>query len=657
MVILNRKFVSKIAASFLFLAAVGVIINYWKEQAQIQENKVAATQVLSQYRAQLERELLQNLALTAGIKSYISVHPEMTQQQFSAFAQDMLTHHSQIRNIGAAKDLVITHIYPLQNNVKALGLDYKSIPVQYAAVLRALESDKVLLDGPVDLVQGGKGLIARQKIVNSQNGEFWGVLSVVIDYDLLFTTVNHLFPQVKVAIKQAEAPNKAVYGEQSIFERAQATSVIGLPIGSWLIAIDWHNLNQHKGSAVVIIVPLILLWMLILLVFQREERYQQQLKIQTAAANQANQTKSLFLANMSHEIRTPLNGVIGTLQILKQSPLETKQKKLTDSALFSARKLLTIISDILDFSKIEANKIEVENIPFELDDIITFVEFSFNQMAKEKGVAFTVEVQDAIPPYWAGDPTRIGQILLNLVSNGIKFTEQGRVILRISHEHSAETDYLILRVEDTGTGMDAQELSRAFEPFTQTDSSITRRFGGTGLGLVICKNLVTALKGNMQVKSAKGEGTKFEVKLPLTIEKPPVDRLTEESDSVPNLHGKVLLVAEDNEINQMVMLHALEPTGATIYMANNGIEACEKVQQYSPNLILMDIQMPKMDGVAATLSIRKKDHTTPIIAFTANVMAEEIAQYSQQGFNAYLSKPFDLDKLYSLLTKYLLSPK
>ncbi|MDN4501782.1 ATP-binding protein [Alteromonadaceae bacterium BrNp21-10] len=655
MLIINSKFVAKAAVALLFLMAVGVIVNYWKGQAQTQEIKAAATQVLSQYRAQLERELLQNLALTAGIKSYVAVHPEMTQQQFSAFAENLLTQHSQIRNIGVAKDLVISHIYPLKGNEKALGLDYKTIPLQYAALLRTLETDKVLLDGPINLVQGGIGLIARQKIVSTKNGALWGVISVVIDYDLLFATVNNLYPQLDVAIKRVEAPYKAVYGDQSLFERAQATTIIALPEGAWHIAIDWHNAGLQQGNLWVVVAPLILLWVLIMVIFQRDERYQHKLKIQTAVANQASQAKSLFLANMSHEIRTPLNGVIGTLQLLKKSALEAKQKKLTDTALFSARKLLTIISDILDFSKIEANKIEVESTQFHLDDIIAFVEFSFTQVAKEKGIDFTIDVQADIPQYWSGDPTRIGQILLNLVSNAVKFTERGRVVVRVNHVHTEQADNLVLQVQDTGSGMDEQELARAFEAFTQTDSSITRRYGGTGLGLVICKNLVEALGGNMQVDSRKGEGTQFEVSLPLVVESPPLGAVSEEDNSVPDLQGKIVVIAEDNEINQMVLQHALEPTGASIYIANNGIEACEKVQLYSPHLILMDIQMPEMDGVAATIAIREHDKNTPIIAFTANVMAEEIAEYSQQGFNDYLSKPFELDKLYQLLNKYLLS--
>lgn len=658
MLIINSKFITKAIVSLLLLMAVATVLNYWKGKAESQEIKVAATQILAQYRAQLERTLTNNLALTAGIKSYVTVHSDMTQQQFSNFAEVLLTQHSQIRNIGVAKDLVISHIYPLKGNEKALGLVYKDIPIQYAAVLRTLENPEVLLDGPINLVQGGKGLIARQKIVNVLDDSLWGIISVVIDYDLVFKTVNDQFPQLDVAIKRAEDPFKPVYGEQSVFEHAQATTTIALPIGSWQVAIDWRN-DKYKPqhNPWLVIVSLGVLWLLILVVLQREERYRQILHTQTDKANQANQAKSRFLANMSHEIRTPLNGVIGSLQLLKKSDLEDKQYKLTETALFSARKLLTIISDILDFSKIEANKVEIETTTFQLDEIIAFVEHSLSQTATDKDVEFIINVQPDLPKYWLGDPTRIGQILLNLVSNAIKFTEQGHVLLDFTYLPNELGAILIIRIEDTGLGMDDEELVRAFEAFSQSDSSISRRYGGTGLGLVICKNLVAALNGTMQVHSAKGQGTKFKIQIPLMIDNQPVEEELPENDRVPNLAGKTLLVAEDNDINQMVLLCALEPTGATVHLAKNGIEAIEMYRKHSPHLIFMDIQMPDMDGSTATITIREKDQQTPIIAFTANVMSEEVELYKQQGFSAYISKPFELDELYALLDKYLLSDK
>ncbi|MGS2721149.1 ATP-binding protein [Paraglaciecola aestuariivivens] len=656
MFIITRVFVIRALVSLILLSMMAMALSYFKSQTESHRIKISATQLLSQYRAQLERALTQNLALTAGLRSYVAVHPDMTQEQFSRFAKNLLAHDSQIRNVGVAKDLIISHIYPVEGNEKTLGLDYKTIPVQYAAVKRTIQNDDILMDGPVNLVQGGIGLIARQRVININDNSLWGIISVVINYDLIFNSVKANFPQITVAIKQAEAPYSTIYGEQAIFESAQATTSISLPLGAWRIAMDWRDQSiLQQQTPWLIYVLLLALWLVSLLIFQREEHQRKALLTQTNKANQANLAKSQFLANMSHEIRTPLNGVIGTLQLLKKSTLTHSQEKLSENALFSARKLLSIISNILDFSKIEANKIEIENTEFYLQDIIEFIEFTLTQTANDKGLSFVIKLQPGMPQYWHGDPTRIGQILLNLLSNAIKFTDKGQVLLDFSYAKIDQGDTLVIRIEDSGIGMTTEELARAFEPFAQADSSISRRFGGTGLGLIICEGLVEALQGTLEVDTEKGQGTKFKICLPMAIGQPPNTTLAVEPQTIPNLKGIQLLLAEDNEINMMVLQCALEPTGASIVKASNGQEAIEQYKQLQPDLILMDIQMPIMDGVNATLKIRQQDAHIPIIACTANVMSGEVESYLEKGFNGYLSKPFELDKLYELLEKHLLN--
>jgi PAS domain S-box-containing protein len=379
------------------------------------------------------------------------------------------------------------------------------------------------------------------------------------------------------------------------------------------------------------------------------------------AAEEATQAKSDFLARMSHEIRTPMNGIIGmTYLALLQDP----QDKLLDylqKIQLSATNLLGIINDILDFSKIEAGKLDIECVPFSLHEQLASIQDVLLDTVHGKGLSLAVHVDPRTPGVVLGDPLRLRQILLNLLSNAVKFTDRGEVRVNITPRDSAAQNHeLLFTVKDQGIGMTPEQLSRVFESFAQADGSITRTYGGTGLGLTITKVLVELMGGAIWVESEIGAGSAFSFYLPLRpaeesalASHEPEDVLEQEHDA-----GQArILLAEDNEINREIALELLGILGFTTDVAVNGREAVEAALNKDYDLILMDIQMPEMDGYEATRNIRASGkpeaQTLPIIAMTANAMETDKEKSLDAGMNDHITKPIDPELLYKTLRRWL----
>jgi signal transduction histidine kinase len=373
-------------------------------------------------------------------------------------------------------------------------------------------------------------------------------------------------------------------------------------------------------------------------------------------AEAANRAKSLFLATMSHEIRTPLNGVLGMAQAMAMDDLTPVQRERLGVVHASGEALLAILNDVLDLAKIEAGKLEIEDIEFDLEEIARGAHQAFTAQAKAKGLSFGLDI-DGAQGLYRGDPTRLRQILYNLVSNALKFTDRGEIQVTARRQD----ERLVVSVADTGVGIPEDRLQALFGRFDQADASTTRRFGGTGLGLAICRELAEMMGGSIDVESTLGFGSTFTVSLPLervgdgrsaALPAPPAPE-----DEAYRLELKVL-AAEDNTVNQLVLKTLLHQIGIDPVVVANGVEAVRAWEDGEWDVILMDVQMPQMDGPTAARAIREQELATgrartPIIALTANVMSHQLAEYMAAGMDGHVAKPIEAGRLFEALETIL----
>jgi len=374
-----------------------------------------------------------------------------------------------------------------------------------------------------------------------------------------------------------------------------------------------------------------------------------------AAAEAANSAKSQFLANMSHEIRTPLNGVLGMAQAMEQDPLTDLQRERLEVIRRSGDMLLAILNDILDLSKIEAGKLELEQAPFDLGELALGAHATFTAIANTKGLSFDLVVEPSAAGTYLGDSTRVRQVLYNLLSNALKFTEAGEVRVTLSGQARGFS----MRIEDTGIGIPPDRLTHLFQKFEQADASTTRRFGGTGLGLSICRELAQLMGGDITVTSQVGKGSVFLATLPLdraTGAEAVVSAATASGAADADLGERELkvLAAEDNPVNQMVLKTLLHQAGVHPRLVSDGKAALEAWEAGDWDLILMDMQMPIMDGLDATRAIRAREAVTgrartPIVALTANVMSHQVAAYVEAGMDGFIGKPIEVGELFAAM--------
>ena len=398
------------------------------------------------------------------------------------------------------------------------------------------------------------------------------------------------------------------------------------------------------------------------------------LDLARAAAEAASVAKSQFLANMSHEIRTPMNGVLGMLQLVLESPLESAQRGRLQTADRSARALLALLNDVLEFSRLETGRIEFEHIAFSVARIAQDVAALFSPACAEKGIEIRCCFDPLLADVYCGDPHRIRQVLGNLVGNAVKFTARGAIAVRIARVQCDESsDGLRIEVVDSGIGIPEERLDRLFNAFSQVDASTARRYGGSGLGLAICHQIATQMGGRLDVSSIVGVGTTFTWRL--SLERMPAGSASDTGAhhamsgglyaGTPAAHpsegvyaGCRLLLVDDNEINRELALGMLEMYGVEVDCAENGLQALARLEQAAYDLVLMDCHMPEMDGYAATSEWRAREARataarTPIIALTAAAMAGDRERCQSAGMDDYVTKPFNRAMLDATLARWL----
>jgi signal transduction histidine kinase len=434
-------------------------------------------------------------------------------------------------------------------------------------------------------------------------------------------------------------------------------------VGARRVEPVWYHFGFALGQATLF--GAMLLWLRLRAqrrlheLFLRDQVLKEQLKAAHAAARAAVQAKSEFLANMSHEIRTPMTAMLGMTELLQLSDLAVVQREYADTIARSGEALLQIVNDILDFSKIEAGQLSIEEIGFDLADVLEDVRELLSIKARQHGLALAIDVASDLPRQVRADPTRIRQVLVNLVGNALKFTHEGGVIVHASsREQLADGRFLLdLAVEDTGIGIAPEQRARVFESFTQADTATTRRYGGTGLGLAICNRLSVLMGGSLSLESEVGKGSTFHLTIPVSVEHAAL-RVAAASLPPPaagSFRGRVLLV-EDNQENQALAVRILQHFGCHVDHASDGAEALARLEGAQYDLVFMDCHMPILNGYDATRAIRAKETAgqhLPIVALSASVLPEERKKCLDVGMDDYVAKPFSRRDLETVLSRWL----
>ena len=717
---MKARFLPYFSASLTVGIVLGItwLIDHSEQQRFQQQNRAAVLNQLSTVRARIEGKLNQKLFITQGLFAYVSaINPNLNQQEFESLAKVMAAQQPNIAGISLYKNNVITHLYPLKGNEKAIGYNPMKIPGEREAFQKAIDTRKTVVAGPViGIASGVPTFISRTPIFLTPpnaapaSGSYWGMVAVGFDQNPLLQEAGLLDPDANLqyAIRGKDglgADGEIFFGDAKIFQGEPVTLEVTLPNGSWQLAAipvrGWAKSDPISqwfwlGGGLLAVLAGGLVFILVSAPAQLRkvvERATAALRESEEALLQANadlqrldKLKDEFLANTSHELRTPLNGIIGIAESLMDGvtgSLPQATRFNLSLIVSSGRRLATLVNDILDFSKLKHETIELQLKPVEMRSLGEVVLTLCQPLIGQKKLQLINRISPDLPAVNA-DENRMQQILHNLVGNAIKFTDSG--MIEISAELTGEgnpNSQMAITISDTGIGIPEDKHDRIFESFEQADGTTARQYGGTGLGLAITKTLVELHGGKIGVESTLGAGSRFTFTLPLS-QGLNTGMLKGESSPQPtnlqlanlqlanlqpiNLQPTTLqpttsdgstfqiLIVDDEPVNRQVFTNYLSLQNYTISQASNGLEALELLESgFKPDLILLDVMMPRLTGYEVTRKIREtwQANELPILLLSAKNQVSDLVVGLDVGANDYLTKPISKDELLARLKTHL----
>jgi two-component system, sensor histidine kinase ChiS len=718
-----RPYLAATLAVVTVLAIVWVLDRSEQERFR-QQNRADVLNQLSTLRARLEGKLNQRLFLSRGIVAYVStINPDINQAQFESLVRAIVGQYPGIRSVALYKNTVVSHMYPLAGNEKAIGFNPTTIPAEREAIERAIKTKSTVVAGPINLVPEGVAFISRTPIFLTppnaapESGQYWGLVGIIIDQDILFKEAGLLNSNGKLqyAIRGKDglgADGEVFFGDAKIFQQQPVTLEVTLPNGSWQLAAipatGWRSSAPISktlwiGGGVLALLTGGLVFILVSAPARLQkavERATRSLRKSEEALKQANadlqrfdQLKDEFLANTSHELRTPLNGMIGIAESMLDGAtgqLSAVQRKNLLMIAHSGHRLANLVNDILDFSKLRHKTIELQLKPVGMREIAEVV-FTLSQpLIGNRDLHLINAIPPDLPPAQA-DENRLQQILYNLVGNAIKFTESGSVEISAEvissqseqlklnsskRQPSTLEGQLAITISDTGIGIPTDKLDRIFESFEQADGSTAREYGGTGLGLAVTKQLVELHGGKIQVESTVGMGSRFTFTLPVASGSWPAASGQSYSSCILRPKSSVdeetiiesflttddqdqkfkILAVDDEPVNLQVLINHLSLQNYAIAQATNGIEALAMIEQgFQPDLVLLDVMMPRMTGYEVCKQLREKfpAHELPVVMLTAKNQVNDLVEGLNVGANDYLTKPISKNELLARIQTHL----
>jgi signal transduction histidine kinase/ActR/RegA family two-component response regulator len=610
----------------------------------------------------LQQRVTKNTYALLGLRALIQAHPDISQKEFAEFARVIKQFSPAIRNIAAAPGLVIKYIYPLEGNEKALGLDYrKAPPEQRAAVFRSAREGRLVIAGPVTLVQGGVAVILRLPVyVPNYLGkkELWGVLAAPVDLSVILkdSGLAKLQEQYHIAIRGKDGKGSegdVFFGDGKLFVDS-ADSVIRpvqLLNGSWVIALKpkagWPTTTENviwvrAAFILAFAVSVILGWFI--------AAYTREKLMARDRRSMILREKTEFLEILSHEIRSPLQGVLAAQKYLLDNGLQGQMREVVTTAHQTGNYIVGLINDYLDLQRAETDNLTVIRDATDVRGLINDVLDITSGSNQDQMTAVNYNVADNVPFYLSLDERKVRQILVNIVGNSVKYTDQGFIRISAKFEEISGSPHIIFVIEDTGIGIEPEELATLFDRFTRSEGGESK--AGSGLGLAIASKLVAVMDGDISVDSKFGEGTTFRVSIPTSRVEEDLNAFSHDEENYApfgreNLKNTKILVADDVTVNRILLSAMLTPLTLKTTLAEDGVQVLQALKEDDYDVIIMDARMPNMSGLEATLKIRENPNTNliPIIGLTGEDSEVSIEALKKAGMNSVLRKPIALDPL------------